>query len=106
MSKAITLAEIAAMRASLKDKWIQEKINKIFAESKQHIRNDKGYDLCPGLEFRFPLSRVQRRYVDDLYTELKQVFPDCAVVLYVSTWRLPFFCCWNQYSLNIEIKWD
>ena len=107
MSKALTREQIHGMRLSAKQTFIESLVyttRKYVEESVSLEYTDNS--IPTGIKIHFTLSRKQLHYTQEIYAELKDHFPDCAVHLKVREKNRFLIPCFKQYMLEISISWD
>lgn len=107
MSNALTREQIYQMRFSAKQTFIESIVFSTRKYVEEYISSDYENDTLPvGAKFQYAITRKQVNYGQEIYAELKNHFPDCAVHLNVNETNRFFIPCLKQYILEISINWD
>ena len=107
MSKALTRDQIHGIRRSAKQTFIDFVVYTTRNFVEEYISSDYEEDTIPtGATINFVLTRKQLGYTQEIYAELKDHFPDCAIHLKLKENKRFLIPCWKQYMLEVMIKWD
>jgi len=107
MSKALTREQIYTMRLSAKQTFIESIVNSTRKYVEEYVSSEYEDDTIPvGAKFHYIVTRKQLHYTQEIYAELKDHFPDCAVHLKVREKNRFLIPCFKQYFLEISISWD
>lgn len=102
MAKAIRAEDIEKIRKNMKEIFISQ----IISECKSYVNkyiSDQGQSYS---SFSYK-KQIPAKYKDieiELYSRLKDVFPDFIVVLTIT--KKKWFCYWTYYEVLVDVKWD
>lgn len=107
MSKPLTREQIYQMRVYAKQTFIESIVYSTRKYVEEYVSSEYENDTLPvGAKFQYVITRKQVHYTQEIYAELKNHFPDCAVHLNVKESNRFFIPCLKQYTLEISINWD
>jgi hypothetical protein len=107
MSKALTREQIHSMRLSAKKTFIESIVYSTRKYVEEYVSSEYENDKLPvGAILQYVITRKQVHYSPEIYAELKNHFPDCAVYLKVQENNRFFIPCFKQYILEISVNWD
>jgi hypothetical protein len=104
MAKAITREEILSLAKQHEETWVRTKVSQCYNEVIQYTNGELFSVPSTGIHWKFSIPKRYIHLETELYSRLKERFPDCTVHAYVENSRW-FFCC-KETKLNIKISWQ
>lgn len=102
----ITREQIHAMQKNAKHKFVEW----VVRHTREQVEDDiicftEEGDPMTETQIAFRVSRHHLSSTQDIYAELKDHFPDSFVQVKVKVLRRFGIPCWNQYVIQVVIKW-
>lgn len=107
MSKAITREQLRNIQKSTKQLFIDWVIHVVKTQVENDVTDisDISKPVTESIT-KFIVSRKHLAFVQDIYAELKDYFPDSYVhvkIIQNNKFGIP---CWKQYMIEIKVRWD
>ena len=103
MAKAITREEIMSLEKQHEEVWVYAKVSQCYNEVLQYT-NGQLFDIpTTGINWKFSISKRYRHLETEMYSRLKERFPDCTVHVSIEDSR--WWYCLKETKLCIKISW-
>lgn len=103
MAKAITREQILGLEKNSEKQWIQSQVEK-YDEDIRHQAIGTLYDEpIKGLIWTDKIPRRYKHLETQLYTAVKDRFPDCTIIVKIE--EVVYLFCFRFIKLTVKINW-
>lgn len=103
MAKAITREQIFAFEKNSEKEWILSQVEKYDQDIRRQAIGTLYDEPTKGLIWTDWISRRYKHLETQLYTAVKDRFPDCTIVVKIE--EVVYFFCLKYIKLTVKINW-
>lgn len=103
MAKAITREQIMLFEKNAEKQWILSQIEKYDQDIRRQAIGTLYEEPAKGLIWTDWIPRRYKHLETQLYTAIKDRFPDCTVVVKIQ--EIVYFFCFRYMRLSTQINW-